>query len=203
MKSKINEINEPSRMSGDGTGSWLCQVKPIVSDLFLQAGGPLVNTPRPNGAPHTILQKRHAVTADGIAADLQKQSVHRIGIKFLWRQVHDFIQRTAERKTLAVRAITGHGVEGVRQTNDAHLHGHIFEKQAVRVARTVAALVVPAHDLRDAWPGKLNPSDNLMPHNGVFRHLAELFGIQRSGFAKQTLVDSHLSDIVQVAGRSQ
>src|ERR1022692_713643 len=72
----------------------LGQVQPAVTDLVLQTGGELVDVGGRDVATHAVLKERCAVTADSIAADLQKQSVYRIGIEFLWGQAHDFTQST-------------------------------------------------------------------------------------------------------------
>ena len=67
-----------------------------MTHFMLQTGGELIDVGRCNVAHHPILQEGRAVTADGIAADLQKQGVHGVGIKFLRGQAHDFVERTAE-----------------------------------------------------------------------------------------------------------
>src|SRR6202035_528122 len=76
--------------------------EPTVIHLVLQAGGELIDVGGRNVAAHAILKERRAVTAYGIAADLQKQSVHRIRVIFLWSEAHDFIQGAAERKPFTV-----------------------------------------------------------------------------------------------------
>ena len=80
---------------------------------MLQAGGKLVDVGGCDVAAHALLQKRYAVAADGIAADLQKQSVHRVGVEFLRSEAHDFVQSSAQGKAFAVRPVAGHGIEGI------------------------------------------------------------------------------------------
>src|SRR5580692_12531338 len=172
-----------------------------MTHLMLQASGELIDVGGCNVADHAILKEGRAITADRIAAYLQKQSVHGVGIEFLRSKAHDFVERTAERKALAVRPLAGHRVEGVGQADDPNRHGHILKKQSVGIARPVAALVMPPYDFWNARPWKLDTTHNLMPHNCVVRHFAEFFGIQRSWFAEQTLVHGDLTDIVQVTGR--
>lgn len=68
-----------------------------MAHFVLQGGRELVDVGGRDVASHAILQERRAVTADRIAADLEKQSVDGVGIKFLRSQAHDFIQSAAQR----------------------------------------------------------------------------------------------------------
>ena len=148
-------------------------------------------------------KKRRAVAADGVAPDLQQQSVNRIGIELLRGQTHDLAQRVAHRKRFAIRALAGHGVKRVGQADDANRHGNIFHHQPVRIARAVAALVVRAHDLRNARPGKLHSAHDLMSDDGVVGHFAKFFGVERGGLSKQPFIHRDLADVMQVAGGAQ
>ncbi len=71
--------------------------------------------------------------------------------------------------------------------------------QLVGIAGAVAALVVPAHDLRDLRPGELHAVHDLVADHGVIHHFPELARLQRRRLAEKSLVDGDLADIVQIA----
>ena len=55
------------------------------------------------------------------------------------------------------------------------------------------------HDFRDARPGELYPTHNLMTDDRVIRHLTEFFRVKRSGLAEEVLVYRNFADIVQIS----
>src|SRR3989441_4875946 len=99
--------------------------------------------------------------------------MHHIGIVFLGRQPDQFAQGAAHGKGIAIGALAGHGIECVGKGYDAHRHGHVVHKQTVGVSRAIAALMVPAHNFGNAWPGKLHIAYDLMSNDGVVSHLAD------------------------------
>src|SRR5262249_40753837 len=125
------------------------------------------------------MKKRRAVAADGVTADLQEQGVYRVGVKLLRSEANDLRQRASQRNSIPVRALARHGVKSVGQSYDAHLHGNIFEDQSIGIAGTIAALVMPANNVRDTRPGKLNTADNLMTDHGVVCHFTKFLRVQR------------------------
>src|SRR5215472_1131242 len=182
-------------------GPHLGQIQAPVSDFVLQVGSELVDVSR--GDIHGALEQGGAAAAHCIATHLHQQRLYGVGIKFLRRQTNNFTQRAAHRDGIAVRAFAGHGIERVSQCHNAHAEGNIVECQTIGVSRPVTALVMPAHDFRDAWPWKLHAAQDLVAHHRVISHLAELVRIKHRWLAEQPLVHRHLPDIVQVARRAQ
>src|SRR6266567_3112468 len=149
------------------------------------------------------LQKRRAVAADRIPPELHQQGLNSVGIELLRSDSHNFAQRRAKRDGLTIRALTSHGVESVSQADDSYLHRNIFVEKSIRIAGAVGALVMPAHNLRNAWPRELNAGNDLVPDGCMVSHLAELFRIKRSRLPEQPLINCHLPDVVQISRRAQ
>ena len=63
----------------------LSKVQAAVRDFVLQGGSKLIDVPGCDVDSGTIFEKSHAVAADCVAPDLQKQTVNRTGIEFLRR----------------------------------------------------------------------------------------------------------------------
>src|SRR5205085_5997314 len=98
----------------------------------------------------------------------------------------------------AIRPLARHGIKGISQADNTYRGGDVFHPQTVGVPGTVAALMMPTHDLGNAWPGKLHAAHNLMADHGVVRHFAKFFRSARAGLAEKTLVHSHFADVVQI-----
>src|SRR3954447_26234454 len=174
-----------------------------MSDFVLKGCGKLIDIAGGDVDRNMLLKKGDAVTSYRVAPDLQQQSLDGVGIEFLRGEANDLAESVANRERFAIWPLARHGIESIGKSDDADRHRDVLHHQAVGISRTIATLMVRAHDLRNARPGELYTADNLMSHNRVIRHLAKLFGIKRCDFSEQTLVDRHLSNIVQVAGRAQ
>src|SRR6476469_3066592 len=81
----------------------LGEIQAAVCDFVLQCGSKLINVPGGYIYGHAVLQKRCAVTADGVAPDLQQESVDGVGIEFQRRESNDLAQSVAYRKRFAIR----------------------------------------------------------------------------------------------------
>src|SRR5450631_527608 len=149
---------------------------------MLQGCSQLIDVPGGDIDRHAIFEKSGAVAADGVAPDLQEQSVDRVGIKFLRGKTYNLTKSVADRERFTIRPLTGHGVESVSQSDNADRHGNVFHHQPIWISRTVAALVVGTHDFGNARPGKLYAADDLMSDHRVVSHFAEFCGVERCGF---------------------
>ena len=79
----------------------------------------------------------------------------------------------------------------------------IILHEPVRIAGTVAALVVPAHNLGNLWPGELHAADDLVADDGVIGHFTKFFGIERRGLAEEAAIDGDFSNVVQISRAAQ
>ena len=170
---------------------------------MLQAGSQLVDIAGRNARCDAIVEKGNATAADGVTTHLNQQSLHGIRIIFLRGQPHQLAERAPHRHRLTIGTHAGHRIERVGEGDDARRHRHLVHLQAVRVAGSVRALVMPAHHLRNHRPWKLNAADDLVPHGRVIGHRAKFVGIKSAGLAEQVLIDGDLADIVQISCRTQ
>jgi hypothetical protein len=60
-----------------------------MRDFVLQGGGKVIDVPGCDVDRCAILEKTHVVAADGVAADLEKQSMDGVRIKFLRGESHN------------------------------------------------------------------------------------------------------------------
>src|SRR6185312_11435611 len=95
-----------------------------------------------------------------------------------------------------------HSVKRVGQANDPRLHGNFFVQKAIRVTRAISALVMPAYNLRNKRPRKLNSGHNLMSDGGVIGHFLKFFGIKHGGFSEEAFIDRNFTYIVKISGRA-
>src|SRR4029077_6131883 len=63
--------------------------------------------------------------------------------------------------------------------------------------------MMPAHDLRNFGPGKLNPADDLVTDDRVIRHRTEFVRIECARFPEQMLIHRYLADVVEISGGTQ
>jgi len=63
---------------------------------MLDSRGEVINVGGSDVGHDAILQERDAIAADGIAANLQEESLYCPGIEFLWRQTDDLAQTAAD-----------------------------------------------------------------------------------------------------------
>src|SRR5262249_1398648 len=71
------------------------------------------------------------------------------------------------------------------------------------ISGTIRALVVPAHNLRDALPGQVDLGDDLMSNHGVVAHLTKFDWLQCATLAEDVLVDTYLANIMQITRCTQ
>src|ERR1700693_2405111 len=177
----------------------LRQIQSAMGDFVLQRSSKMVDIYGRNIGRHAIFEEWCTVTAYGVATDLYQQSMHRVGIELFWRHAHDLTERASDGNGFAIRTWAGHSVKSIRQTDDAHRHGDVFHHESVGIPRTVPALVMRAHDFRNARPGELYFTHNLVANDSMVGHLAKLFRLERSGFAKEVFVYCHFAYIVQIS----
>src|SRR5947208_1272715 len=166
----------------------LRQVQSSVSDFVLQGSCEMIDIYRGDIGCHAIFEEWCPVTAHGVATDLYEQRMHRVRIELFWRHAHDLTERASDRNRFAIRTRAGHGIKSVSQSDDAYRHGHVFHDESVGIPGTVSALMVRAHDFGDARPWELYPAHDLVANDGVIRHLAEFFRVERGGLAKEAII---------------
>ena len=83
---------------------------------------------------------------------LGHEQAHDARIELAARAGLELGQGLVRRAVLAVRRDPGHGVERVRDRDDARAHRDLFALLAARVAATVPALVVGVDDGQDVLP---------------------------------------------------
>ena len=86
---------------------------------MLQSGGQVIDVGGGN-RDRCGVEKRRAAAANSIAAHLNQQGLHDVGIKFLGRQPYQITQGAAHRERGAIGSHTSHGIERIRDAYDAH-----------------------------------------------------------------------------------
>jgi hypothetical protein len=144
----------------------------------VQHGSEHVDIGRGYVADDVRIEEGSLVVADGLAANLDEKSLNRSGIELGRSLTDDLAESLADRMRLPIRAFTGHGVEGVSESDDAHGVREFIDVKLVGIAAAVSALVVVAYYFWYVRPGELHPVDDLVANDGVIGHFAELGGIQ-------------------------
>src|SRR5882762_7113912 len=170
----------------------------VLADFMLQRRGQFIHIAG-RKTHHARLEQRNSVAPDGVASNLYKQSLHCVGIIFLWAHADQFLQRDPKRQRFAVRTRADHGVESVGQGYDPYCLRHFVAMHSVGIAGSVSALMMPADNFRNLGPGELHVADDLMSNHSVIRHLAKLLSIERRWLAEESLVDCYLADVMQVS----
>src|SRR5580692_9001383 len=183
-------------------GELFGQIGLAAGDFVLQSRGQVIDVGGGDVYLHGV-EQGSSVAADGIAAYLDEQALHYVGIVFVRRQAHQVAERAADRERSAIGTRAGHGVEGIGEAHDADLHGQVVLDEFIGIAGTVAALVMPADRLWNFRPGKFDAADDLVADCRVVGHFAELFGIERSDFAEEAAIDGNFANVVQIAGAAQ
>ncbi len=180
----------------------LCQEVLAARDFVLQSRGEVVDVCG-GDVYGWAFEKWGTVAADGVAADLDQQSLDDVRIELLRRHADQIAERAADGHRGAIGASARHGVERISEADDADRHGHIFLHEFVRVSGAIAALVMPAHGFGNFRPRKLHATDDLVTDRGVIGHLAKFFGIESTGLSEEAAIDGDLADVVQVSGAAQ
>src|SRR5204863_4415303 len=95
-----------------------------------------------------------------------------------------------------VRAVAGHRVEGVRDSEDACAQRDLLSAQPIRIAGAVPALVVMADDARDVLE-EGNTGDDPRAVLRMFTHGGPLGLRERPRLAQDVVWDADLADVVQ------
>src|SRR5215469_3186186 len=170
-----------------------------AGQLVLQRGGELVDVSRGDVHSHALVKHARAMAAHRVTTNLDEKPLHSGGVVLERCEANDLADCAADREWLAIGTLAGHGVEGVGKPDDARGHGQFVHVQAVGIAGAIAAFVMPANDLGNFRPGKLNAADDLMADDGVIGHRAEFVGIERGWLAEQSFVDRDFADVVQIS----
>src|SRR5215470_18806149 len=73
----------------------------------------------------------------------------------------------------------------------------------IGISGTISALMVPAHNLRDALPREMDLGDDLVSDYGVVAHLAKFGWLESAALAENVLVYAYLANIVQITRGTQ
>src|SRR5713226_8195600 len=134
-------------------------------------------------------------------ADLydQFQGIHDIGVKLSSHESADFPEGVVNFHRRLVGTVGGHGVEGVRDSNDARHQRNIGRFLAVRIAAAVHVLVVQL-DAGNHFLELRDRAHDVGAFDGVLLHQVELFRSQGAGLFEDAVVHADFTDIVQERG---
>ena len=111
----------------------------------------------------------------------------------------DLFARVRERQSLAIGAVADHGVQRVRDGENARAEGNLLALQAARIAGAVEEFLVSEDDFCGvAQEG--NADQHVVADFAVLAHdLLFVIG-ERAGLAQNAVGNGHLADVVQESG---
>ena len=162
----------------DRTAGGLQQIEQDVAESHLR------------GAPHLL------VDGDVAALHRVREGLDHARIEARAGKALDLLDDVVELHRLLIRPVRGHGVERVGDGHDARLHRDLLAAQAVGIAAAAPFLVVVLH-ARDDVDELCHAAHDGRPFDGMSLHHFELVIAQRTGLAKDAVVDADLADVVQ------
>ena len=140
-----------------------------------------------------------------ISSRLSTRALHALGVQVRPGELLEHDEGHVVAVGLLVGALAGEGVEDVRRRDDARLQRDRIAREAVRIARSVHALVVvqrdAAHQLRvgerlQAEVGQQVVDDRLAAV-AVGAHHVHLVGREAAGLEQDRVGNADLADVVQ------
>jgi len=123
---------------------------------------------------------RRSIAADCVTAHLNQKRLPPIGIVFLRRHADQIAEPPPSDNGFAIRTSAGHASKVSPAAIIRTGMGKSITGTKRRISRSIAALVMPTDGTHESPAREIPPADNLMANDGVIRHLAELFGIERT-----------------------
>src|SRR5882762_496923 len=102
----------------------------------------------------------------------------------------------------AIGAVADHGVERIGDGKDPGTERNLFALQSARIAGTVEKLLMCKNDFCRVTQER-NADQHVVADFAMFTHFPFFSVVQRTGFAQDTVWDSHLTDIVEKSGTRQ
>jgi hypothetical protein len=162
-----------------------------IAEQRLVAGAVLLDLRVAHG-----LLERMLLAAGGTAAHLFHEDPHDLRVELSSRAALELGARLVERHPLAVRALGGHGTEGVGHGDDARLERDVLAGQPVGVAVAVPALVVVEDRGRDRSQ-RTDLVDQPVADPRVQLHHAELLVGELRRLQEDALADADLADVME------
>ena len=128
--------------------------------------------------------------------------VHNRLVKLCARSGRNFSQCSIERKACPIGAMRCHGIDDIRDRDDASLKDDRIPLDAQRITRAVNPLVMLKANSRDR-PRNIQVAQYLPSKRGMGFHDSELVRGQLSGFGQYLEGESYLADVVNVSTNAQ
>ena len=173
-----------------------------MGNFVLQSGGQLVDISGGDIQRHAVAQQWRTAASNNVAANLNQKSLYDVRIELQRRNPHQFAQRAPDRKWLAIRSRTGHGVElsakptirtAMGRSSCANSSGYPEPSLRSWCQRTVSGIFGQGNStlLTISWP------------TIVWSAISRTLFVQRSGLAEEPAIDRNFTDVVQISGAAQ
>src|SRR5713101_9042749 len=121
------------------------------------------------------------------------------GVKLTAGAALNLFAGMGHRQSSAVRTVADHGIERIRDGKDARTERNLVALQSPGVTRAVKKLLVRENDFRGIAQ-KRNANQHVVADLAVLAHSLFFRVVQRTGLAKNSVLNGHLADIVEESG---
>src|SRR5438128_5367036 len=124
------------------------------------------------------------------------------GVKLAARAAINLRAGMGHRQGTAVRTVADHGIERIRDGKDSRSQRNLFALQPAGITRAVKKFLVCEYNLRRVAQ-KRNANQHVVADFAVLAHFLFFGVVQRTGFTKNAVRNSHLADIVKESSARQ